>query len=76
MKRFARFVYNFINGGGWKCILILGGLGMILSIIGMYGKCGFNWIRFILADVPLFSFCVWVLSKVHKLIKKNRDIFK
>lgn len=76
MKRFARFVFNFINDGGWRCVLILGGIGITLSVIAMYGKCGFNWIRFIFADVPLFAFCGWALYSVYKLIKNNKDVFK
>lgn len=57
MKHIGKFVYAFINNGGWRCVLILGGIGIALSIIAMYGKCGFNWIRFIFADIPLFTFC-------------------
>lgn len=49
MKHIGKFIYGFVNNGGWRCVLILGGIGIILSIIAMYGKCGFNWIRFIFA---------------------------
>lgn len=76
MKSLAKFVYDFVNNGGWRFIIIFGLIGIISTIIAMYGRCGFNWIRFIFADIPLFSFCGWALYHVYKLIKNNKDVFK
>lgn len=76
MKKLAKLIYDFVNDGGWRCILALGFFGIVIAIIAMYGKCGFNWIRFILFDLPLFSFCGWAIyNGVYKVIKNNKDIF-
>ena len=77
MKKIAKYVFDFINAGGWRCVLVLGFFGIVLSVIALYGKCGFDWFRFIFADIPLFLFCIWALyNGVYKIIKNNKEIFK
>lgn len=69
-------IVRFINNGGWRDCIALGIAGIVLTIIAIYGRCGFNIWRFIFTDLPLFSFCGWALYKAFKLIKDNPDIFK
>lgn len=82
-RGFFKFIADWINGGGWITCLILGFIGILLSLTGM-------WISLInLAKVDLTSFfiCLVVdlivlgvsafgLWSVVKLIKNNKDIFK
>lgn len=76
MKKISYLVYNFINSGGWRVVIFLGVIGIVLCIIAIYGRCGFDIGRFIIADLPLFFFCGWSLYRVYKLIKNNKNIFR
>ena len=76
MKLISKFVYNFINSGGWRVVIILGFFGLVTTITAMYMRCGFDWWRFILADLPLFSFCGWALYRVYKIFKISKNNYK
>nr|DAW31207.1 MAG TPA: hypothetical protein [Caudoviricetes sp.] len=76
-KYIAEPIYKWINSGGWLHILALGLLGIVCTILAIYGRFGFNIWRFIFADIPLFGFCAWALYQcVYKTIKNNKEIFK
>lgn len=72
INKTCRSVYDFIMDGGWISCLVMGGLGLLCAVVSLYGTLGFNWIRFLFADIPLFSFCGWALYKgVYVRIKYN-----
>lgn len=69
-------IHKYISDGGWLSILVFAFIGIAFAVIGYYGKVGFNWKMFVFAELPLYVFCIWALSKVFKLIKNNPDTFK
>ena len=75
-KLIGEKIHYGISNGGWLSILVFAFIGIAFAIIGYYGTVGFNWKMFVFAEIPLYAFCIWALSKVFKLIKNNPDIFK
>ncbi len=76
-NRAGLFVYDFINQGGWAFCILLGGMGIAISLFAMYYCFEFRWLRFIFFDVPFLLFCGWALYKcVYCTIRDNKDIFK
>ena len=69
-------LHKFISNGGWISILVVAFLGIFMAVVGYYGTVGFNWKMFVFAELPLYAFCIWALSKVFMLIKNNPDVFK
>lgn len=75
-KLIGEKIHRYISDGGWLFILVFAFIGIAFAVIGYYGKVGFNWKMFVFAELPLYAFCIWALSKVFKLIKNNPDVFK
>ena len=75
-KLIGEKIHKYISNGGWISVLVIAFLGILMAVIGYYGTVGFNWKMFIFAELPLYAFCVWALSKMFKLIKNNPDVFK
>lgn len=69
-------IHLFISNGGWLSILVFAFIGIIMAVVGYYGKMGFNWKWFLFLELPLYAFCGWALYNVFKLIKNNPDVFK
>lgn len=77
MKKIYEFLNKHIRAGGWRTILIFATFGIILKMIAYYGSCGFDLIRFLLFELPLYIFCGWASYKgIYLPIKNNRHIFK
>ena len=75
-KLIGEKIHYVISNGGWLSVLVFAFIGIVFAIIGYYGRVGFNWKMFVFAELPLYAFCIWALSKVFKLIKNNPDTFK
>lgn len=75
-KQIGEKIHYCISNGGWLTVLVFAFIAILFAIIGYYGTVGFNWKMFIFAELPLYAFCIWALSKVFKLIKNNPDTFK
>lgn len=75
-KLIGEKIHYWISNGGWLTVLVFAFIAILFAIIGYYGTVGFNWKMFIFAELPLYAFCIWALSKVFKLIKNNPDTFK
>lgn len=75
-KLIGEKIHYGISNGGWVTVLVFAFIGIAFAIIGYYGTVGFNWKMFLFAELPLYLFCAWALSKVFKLIKDNPDTFK
>lgn len=75
IKRLGFKIYCWINDGGWISCLVMGFLGLLCAVVSLYGTLGFNWVRFLFADLPLFSFCGWALyNGIFKRIKNDNSI--
>ena len=76
-------IYNFINSGGWITCIIVGILGILLSMVGMFStliniyKEGDYFTLVFVGSVDLIVLIVLVFSsiKIAELIKNNKDIF-
>ena len=75
-KLIGEKIHSYISNGGWISVLVIAFLGILMAVVGYYGTVGFNWKMFVFAELPLYTFCIWALSKMFKLIKNNPDIFK
>lgn len=76
MNKLSQIIFNFINAGGWRSVIIVGIVGIVMAFTGMYLKFGFNWLRFVLVDIPLFCLCRYASYNVYKLISNHKNIFK
>lgn len=64
-KRVVYIVENYL-----LALIILAALGIILAIIGHYGKMGFNWRWFVFFELPLYLFLFWASCECIKMYKK------
>ena len=76
-------IYNFINNGGWITCIIVGILGILLSMVGMFSTLidiykDEDYFTFVfVGSIDLIVLIVLVFSsiKIAELIKNNKDIF-
>lgn len=67
-KRVVYIVENYL-----LALIILAALGIILAIIGHYGKMGFNWKWFVFFELPLYLFLSWASFKCIKIYKEIKN---
>ena len=83
IKKFGTNVYDFINNGGWKTVLLVGVFGISLCLIGMgstiinifLDKDYKSLIFVVVVDFVVISVLIFAIINIFKLIKNNKDIF-
>ena len=83
IKKFGTNVYDFINNGGWKTVLLVGVFGISLCLIGMgstiisifLDKDYKSLIFVCVVDFIVILVLIFAIINISKLIKNNKDIF-
>ncbi len=76
MKKILNWIGNktsYIVKNYFPALIVLAVLGIILAIIGHYGKVGFDWRWFIFFELPLYLFLSWASWKCVEMYKKIKE---
>lgn len=73
MKKIGEAVYRFVNRNLWAVVAVAI-LGIVMAVVGHYGKMGFDWRWFLFFELPLYLFLGWAVWKTIGIYRKSKEL--